>query len=488
MLAMTYAGLPGLVARPLDVAIIGGGPCGLATALALSKSRCLQGVTITTVHVPLRVDSTHAACRMHCIRCAGRVEVFESDAFAPKGASIQISKYGWAALKAIDLDAARLIRATGEPVTRISLRSLGGANLTPAPVRAFMAIVGVLFGLLRRVGIRRGLTRTHLWHDVREVLRQRVQARGIALRPSKKLVAISQPPEIVEIAEIAETSEGGEGAEDGTVPEEDRWPEGDGFVRLGFEDGEEVAARLVLACDGASSACRRLLASEPDDLLLDEGKSVWRGQALDLDTGGEATFYKDETGRSGLVFPAGAGQGSSWSLICNSVAGRSASSEEARARLTAALPTKLDRTLRQAIDSSPLVIEGKLQTRNFTKPWASATPRVAFLGDAAHPLRPTGEGTALALEDAWTLGSLAVAAESTDDFCDPVTLRQYEALRGARVEAVSNAVRIAANRFYAKGHGKTSGDELRLEDLNTPGTVNSVDQAFKAHPLGCKPL
>ena len=93
----------------------------------------------------------------------GRVEVFESDAFGPKGASIQISKcgspqplqpnrhprlrprlcpgcrcisrYGWAALKAIDLDAAHLIRATGEPVTRISLRSLGGGNLTPAPVR-----------------------------------------------------------------------------------------------------------------------------------------------------------------------------------------------------------------------------------------------------------------------------------------------------------------------------------------------------------------
>lgn len=388
---------------------------------------------------------------MHCIRCAGRVEVFESDAFAPKGASIAISKYGWAALKAIDLDAARLIRATGEPVTRISLKSLGGASLTPAPVRAFMAIVGVLFGLLRRLGIRRGLWLTHLWHDVREVLRQRVQARGIALRPSMKLVALSQP-------------------------------EGDSFVRLGFEDGEEVAARLVLACDGASSACRRLLASEPNDLLLDEGKSVWRGQALGLDTGGEATFYKDETGRSGLVFPAGAGQGSSWTLICNSVAGRSASSEEARARLTAALPAELDRTLRQAIDSSPLMIEGKLQTRDFTKPWASATPRVAFLGDAAHPLRPTGEGTALALEDAWTLGSLAVAAESTDDFCDPATIRQYEALRGARVEAVSNAVRISANRFYAKGDGKTSGDE----DLKTPD--GSVDRAFKAHPLVCKPL
>ena len=41
-----------------------------------------------------------------------------------------------------------------------------------------MAIVGLLFGLLRRVGIKRGLARTHLWHDVREVLRERVEARG----------------------------------------------------------------------------------------------------------------------------------------------------------------------------------------------------------------------------------------------------------------------------------------------------------------------
>ena len=46
-----------------------------------------------------------------------------------------------------------------------------------------MAIVGALFGLLRRVGVKRGLARTHLWHDVREVLRERVQARNEAPRP-----------------------------------------------------------------------------------------------------------------------------------------------------------------------------------------------------------------------------------------------------------------------------------------------------------------
>ena len=351
----------------MEVAIIGGGPCGLATALALSKSRSLQGAT---------------------------VEVFESDAFRPKGASILISKAGWAALNAIDPDTARRIRTTSAPVTRVSVRTLGGANLTPAPVRVFMTIVGALFALLRRVGIQRGLLGVHLWHEVREVLRQRAEASGAVLSPSKTLVEMT---------------------------------EGADAMRLRFDDGDEVAAKVVLACDGVSSACRRLLPSEPDDLLIDERKSVWRGQAVGLDAGREATFYKDDTGRSGLVFPAGAGQGSSWTFTANTIAGRSQSPEEARARLAAALPDELDATLRQAIDASPFLIEGKLQTRDWSKPWASATPRVAFLGDAAHPLRPTGEGTALALEDAWTVGSLAAAAETADSFCQPATLRKYEA-------------------------------------------------------------
>ena len=59
----------------------------------------------------------------------------------------------------------------------------------------------------------------------------------------------------------------------------------------------------------------------------------------------------------------------------------------------------------------------------------------------------------------------------------------YAGLLGmaARPLDVSNAVRISANRFYVKGHGKTSGDELRH-------CQRSVDQAFKAHPLACKSL
>lgn len=403
--------LLGLIRR-VDIAVVGGGPCGLATALAISKARCLQGST---------------------------VEVFESDAFGPKGASIQISKPGWAALAAIDAEAAARIRTNGAPVTSVSLRTLGGASLMPAPARVLMVVVGSLFRLLRRLGVQRGLSRVHLWHDVREVLRERVVERGVVLRPSKTLVDLR---------------------------------EGADAVQLRFGDGDEVEAAVVLACDGARSVCRQLLPSEPDDLLVDEKKSVWRGQAIGLDTQGQATFYKDDSGRSGLVFPAGAGQGSSWTFISESVAGRSQSSEESRARLAAALPAELDATLRGAIDASPLIIEGKLMTRDFSKPWASASPRVAFLGDAAHPLRPTGEGTALALEDAWTVGSLAASAATAEAFCAPATLREYERSRRARVRAVSDAVRVAANRFYEKGA--------------PPGTT--VRGAFQAHPLLCTPL
>ena len=167
----TVVALLGL-ARRVEVAIVGGGPCGLATALAISKASCLQGSSI---------------------------EVFESDSFGPKGASIQISKPGWAALAAIDAEAASRIRANGEPVTSVSLRAFGGANLTPAPVRFFMAVARWLFRLLRRVGAHRGLTRAHLWHDVREVLRERVVECGVVLRPSKTLVGLQEGTDTVQL-------------------------------------------------------------------------------------------------------------------------------------------------------------------------------------------------------------------------------------------------------------------------------------------------
>lgn len=77
-------------------------------------------------------------------------------------------------------------------------------------------------------------------------------------------------------------------------------------------------ARLVLACDGTSSTVRRLstapaVVADRQRLLIDEGKSVWRGIAP-IDARGRATFYKGEAGQSALLFPAGRSAGSCWTV------------------------------------------------------------------------------------------------------------------------------------------------------------------------------
>ena len=78
-----------------------------------------------------------------------------------------------------------------------------------------------------------------------------------------------------------------------------------------------------------------------------------------------------------------------------------------------------------------------------------AQGRVAWLGDAAHPMRPyLAQGAAMALEDAWTLGELAQGAAPADW---PAVLARYADLRwerNARVQA--EAVR-SGEIFHASG-------------------------------------
>ena len=119
------------------------------------------------------------------------------------------------------------------------------------------------------------------------------------------------------------------------------------------------------------------------------------------------------------------------------------------------------------------------------------------MGDAAHPLRPTGEGTALAFEDAWVLGHLAAAAgpgpasgsvgeaeaeaegegEGEGATVDPKMLREFEALRKGRVQAISEAVKAAAEKFY-----KTAKDDSAAAVRASPA------EAMRAHPMQYGPL
>ena len=160
----------------VDIAIVGGGPCGLATALALKRSVALKDVSVA---------------------------IFDRDPapLQPKGAALQISGAGWLAIEAVDAVCAEEIRATGTPVTSVRICALNGDNETPRPVRLALSAAKRVFRLLARLGIRRGVTRTHLWHDVRTTLAERAaEVCGTdALRLGHTLEGVVEDVEVVSL-------------------------------------------------------------------------------------------------------------------------------------------------------------------------------------------------------------------------------------------------------------------------------------------------
>ena len=466
----------------VDVAIVGGGPGGLAAALALTRS-CPVGTTI---------------------------RVFEKDSFEPKGASISISKSGWQALRDVDPDLCATleprIRSTGVPTTRVAFEGFDStAPVISRPVRGLIKVVNgaslVLQGitaaanlLLRRNWMPPRFRVAHLWHDVRGCLAD-------AVREECGDGAICTGHTLVGLAEVEEP--GGSGFELAFEVA----PEGAAGEAPSSGLAAEVAAEVltvrcgaVLGCDGVGSSVRRLAAKEPkaSEVFADEGRIVWRGIVPGVDLRNKATFFSggastktdnnrgasSATTSSGLVFPAGGeAKGASWALIAPAAEGRSSGSEDSRRRAAAALEaacgsSPVPELLSHAIGASSVVVEHRLMVRDVSEgapPYAAATAGLTFMGDAQHPVRPTGEGLALAWADAAALGSCcaeAVAASrvslppgaapalfSAEDLAG--ILSAYEAKRLPEVQEVSERVRAAAEAFYdAKKGGVKPGKFL----------------------------
>jgi salicylate hydroxylase len=98
--------------------------------------------------------------------------------------------------------------------------------------------------------------------------------------------------------------------------------------------------------------------------------------------------------------------------------------------------------------------EWKLWALNDRSPVASAAEhargRVALLGDAAHPLRPyLAQGAAMAIEDAWTLGRLAGAAQGSVDW--PALFARYAQARWQRNARVQSRSQRNGTIFHASG-------------------------------------
>ncbi|KAJ1474245.1 hypothetical protein T484DRAFT_1833156 [Baffinella frigidus] len=420
--AATEEGTVG-ISGVIDVAIIGGGPCGLAVALALRKASP-----------------------------AATIAVFERDAhLKPVGSSVVISSSGWAALKCIDPDVCKRLKAQSAPIEFLRVVPLDddtGKAAAPGLARGALRLFGAVNTALKFLRLPSlAFVRSNLWHEVRGTLAQRVaEVCGAGtLRTNHALEALAEAPDLrggfyLSFAHPASAN--------GTA-------------------STHVRATVVLACDGARSASRELAPREPGAaaVLWDEGKSVWRGLAPSVDLAGQGTILQDtaatDGGRSAVTFPAGGGGGASWTVIAPSVAGRAGNADDARRRLTLALPPRGDGSygpledLWRCVDAAPTVLEHRLQVRVFGGPnaggpsFCSNTNGLAFAGDAAHPVRPTGEGLALAFEDAWQLG--AIVAASPEQAVTADALRCYEAARLPQVREVSEKVRALAESYYTDG-------------------------------------
>lgn len=402
----------------IDCAIIGGGPAGLATSIAISNSSPSSSIAI-----------------------------FERDGFQRKGASIQISKSGWTSITDLDSNDGSLVtklEETGVPVTAVEFKPWKSLEEDAVKITwsgrfryGMKKALTKLKDISTQMLFRSILNRTHSWHDVRVVLRD--HAEKLCSSNSKPLVNLNFNLENIQVLSPRNQDEA--------------------RFELTFNNIEngtkrKVLTKYIFACDGTNSKVRSILPNEPD-ILLAEDKSVWRGMAPNISTSGKATFYKgmsngNTAGRSALIFPGGKNAGSSWTVISDIQDGRANSDEESRRRVLKVIETmemgsKNYKVFKKAIDDSPIIIENKLYVRDFEKPWESSYDGLIYIGDSAHPVRPTGEGTALAFKDANVLSQVI-----SKHGLGVEALRQYENERYMPVKTISEKVRVNAQNYYKR--------------------------------------
>mmetsp|Transcript_24372 Transcript_24372/g.36158 ORF Transcript_24372/g.36158 Transcript_24372/m.36158 type:complete len:467 (+) Transcript_24372:123-1523(+) len=412
---------PKISCQTVDCAIIGGGPAGLAAAIAISQSSPQTSIAI-----------------------------YEQDEFQPRGASIRISKRGWEAIQQLKAPALKKkLKKTSVPIRAVETKAWYGDSATtqgfqvkePGIVKKVVSkITKPLFSLLLRMGA--GI---HLWHDIRMVLKEHAVKYYPSESHNTNASFLNKNCRLTNIVALDASNENDDEQFELTFQQQNHNKNNE--VQL-----LQVKSKYVIACDGTKSQVRAMLPNELDVLLAEE-KSVWRGLAPNIDVHGKATFYRgtaDENtqGRSALIFPGGRKVGASWTVISDLEDGKASSMEEAKERALRVVQTMGDencKVMQEVISDSNFVVENKLMVRDFDKPWESSYDGLVFLGDAAHPVRPTGEGMALAFEDAAVLADLLLAHSGMS----VQTLRTWEQKRYLPIKTISEEIRSGAQSYYS---------------------------------------
>jgi 2-polyprenyl-6-methoxyphenol hydroxylase-like FAD-dependent oxidoreductase len=268
---------------------------------------------------------------------------------------------------------------------------------------------------LGRIGdARRGLgMRTVMRSDLYGVLRAEAESRGVAVHYGKRLAS----------AEMT----------------------GDG-VRVGFADGTEVEADLLIGADGLHSPTRKLIdpaAPSPRYLgLLNTG-----GYASGIEVDGEPGVANMIFGRRLFFCYFRNPNGEVWWF-----ANPPSADELSREELGAITPEQWRERLLSLLSGDDTPAERIVRaTQEIVAPWCTydlpgvpqwRNDRMVLVGDAAHAVSPaSGQGASMAIEDA------VVLAKCLRDMPDvAAALTRYEELRRQRVE------RIVAQ-------GKRNGDQ-----------------------------
>ncbi len=191
---------------------------------------------------------------------------------------------------------------------------------------------------------------------------------------------------------------------------------GDGRVRgVQLADGQDLAARLVVAADGRGSRLRQLAAlpllraGSPIDLL-------WF-RLEDHDPSPLEGWFTTVVGPAGLFSAfdsAGGGLQLGWVLDrSTSGAGRQGAAPDPQAspwaeRFAALSPPPLARWLRASAGGLQAPVPLRVEVGQAERWWR---PGLLLLGDAAHPMSPVrAQGINLALRDACSAGEALVAA------------------------------------------------------------------------------
>ncbi|WP_234432582.1 FAD-dependent oxidoreductase [Streptomyces sp. MUSC 125] len=220
-------------------------------------------------------------------------------------------------------------------------------------------------------------------------------------------------------------------------------------VHLAFASGARHRADVVIGADGVHSVVRARLAG---DAPVFSGSSVYRGlvpaDRLPWAAGDPEIRVWPGPGRHLVCYPVSAGREVSFTATVPAGAAgeESWTAEGDPAELTAAY-RGWNPTVTRLIAAADTVRRWPLHDRESLPGWV--TPRVALLGDAAHPMLPfLAQGASQAIEDAVTL---AVCLGRTAEADAPTALRRYQELRLPRTRLIQRGAREATRFLHHRG-------------------------------------